>query len=170
MRRLFRCVLGLSLLAISTGAPAQVPVTPARPEAQAAMLKDADPALASNKTLVYNFWRIVLDAGQVDQVAYFMAPDYIQHNPSIPTGRQAFIDGLSKFVKPKPVRPTINGLVGVIADGDLVVLAFADERPDPARPGQKYTTTRFDMFRVEGGKVAEHWDTATKLTGPPPVN
>ena len=29
-------------------------------------------------------------------------------------------------------------------------------------PGKKYTSTWFDMLRVENGKVAEHWDPATK--------
>jgi predicted SnoaL-like aldol condensation-catalyzing enzyme len=28
--------------------------------------------------------------------------------------------------------------------------------------GQKYTSTWFDMFRIENGKIAEHWDPATK--------
>ena len=28
---------------------------------------------------------------------------------------------------------------------------------------KKYTTTWFDMFRIENGKIAEHWDTAEKM-------
>ena len=36
------------------------------------------------------------------------------------------------------------------------------EHDDPAKPGQKYSTTWFDMFRIEDGKIAEHWDVATK--------
>lgn len=27
---------------------------------------------------------------------------------------------------------------------------------------KKYTTTWFDMFRIEEGKIAEHWDSALK--------
>ena len=46
--------------------------------------------------------------------------------------------------------------------GDLVVMAFAREYPDPKDPSQKYTTTWFDMFRLADGKIAEHWDPATR--------
>ncbi len=44
----------------------------------------------------------------------------------------------------------------------MVVLSFVREGPDPKDPTKKYTTTWFDMFRLEGGKIAEHWDGAQK--------
>ncbi|SEP05970.1 hypothetical protein [Mucilaginibacter sp. OK283] len=44
----------------------------------------------------------------------------------------------------------------------IVVLSFKDERPDPKAKGKKYTTTWFDMLRIENGKIAEHWDSALK--------
>jgi predicted SnoaL-like aldol condensation-catalyzing enzyme len=50
-----------------------------------------------------------------------------------------------------------------VAEGDLVTLSFARELPDPADPAKKYTTTWFDMFRIENGKIAEHWDSAEKM-------
>ena len=53
-------------------------------------------------------------------------------------------------------------LVAIVADGDYVVLAFARENADPADSAKKYTTTWFDMFRVQDGKIAEHWDPAQK--------
>jgi len=56
--------------------------------------------------------------------------------------------------------------VAILADGDLVVLSFAREYPDPQDPAKRYTTTRFDMFRIVDGKIAEHWDPATKPAGP----
>jgi len=36
------------------------------------------------------------------------------------------------------------------------------ERDDPRVKGKKYTTTWFDMLRFQDGKIAEHWDSATK--------
>jgi len=36
------------------------------------------------------------------------------------------------------------------------------EYDEPGKPGEKYTSTWFDMFRIEGGKIAEHWDNAVK--------
>ena len=92
-----------------------------------------------------------------------MVEGYIQHNPNVPTGRTAFIDFFSKNVSPGAIQPRVKApLVAILADGDLVVLAFAREAPDPNDPAKKYTTTWFDMFRLEGGKIAEHWDPATK--------
>jgi Ca2+-transporting ATPase len=49
-----------------------------------------------------------------------------------------------------------------VVRGDLVVLAFARENTDPKDAAKKYTTTWFDMFRIEHGKIAEHWDPAQK--------
>jgi predicted SnoaL-like aldol condensation-catalyzing enzyme len=33
---------------------------------------------------------------------------------------------------------------------------------DAKDPAKKSTTTWFDMFRIENGKIAEHWDCAPK--------
>jgi predicted SnoaL-like aldol condensation-catalyzing enzyme len=49
-----------------------------------------------------------------------------------------------------------------MAEGDYVVLAFKRELPDPQNAGKNYTTTWFDMFRIQDGKIAEHWDYGTK--------
>jgi predicted SnoaL-like aldol condensation-catalyzing enzyme len=42
------------------------------------------------------------------------------------------------------------------------VLSFARENVDPKDATRKYSTTWFDMFRLDGGKIAEHWDPALK--------
>jgi len=142
-------------------AQAQVPVT-ANPD-QESMLKHSDPKLAANKRFVYDFWREVFEAAHMELAPSYMAEGYIQHNPRVPTGRQAFIDFFSKVRKPAPIEPRVKApLVAVLADGDLVVLAFAREYPEPADPAKKYTTTWFDMFRIVDGKIAEHWDPAIK--------
>jgi len=139
----------------------QVVVAPRADQEQ--MLMSADARLAANKRLVYNFWREVFEGGHMDLAEKYMAEDYIQHNPNVPTGRAAFIDFFSKNVAPKPIEPRIKApLVAIIAEGDLVLLAFVRDGTDPTDPARKYTTTWFDMFRIENGKIAEHWDPATK--------
>ncbi len=62
----------------------------------------------------------------------------------------------------KPVADTVPGLVAIQAEGNFVTLSFVREMPDPENKDQKYTTTWFDMFRIDNGKIAEHWDVATK--------
>jgi predicted SnoaL-like aldol condensation-catalyzing enzyme len=140
---------------------AQVAVQPAAD--QQALLARADPRLAANKRLVYDFWREVFEGAHMELADKYMAESYIQHNPSVPTGRKAFVEFFSKFAKPKPIEPRVKApLVAVAAEGNLVVLSFVRELPDPKDSSKKYTTTWFDMFRIEDGKIAEHWDPAPK--------
>jgi len=140
---------------------AQVPVT-AAPD-QAALLASANPKLAEYKRLVYDFWREVFEGAHMEFADKYMAEGYIQHNPNVPTGRAAFVEFFSKFKKPKPIEDRIAApLVSITAEGDLVVLSFVREHADPKDPSKKYTTTWFDMFRIENGKIAEHWDPAVK--------
>ena len=153
-------VLGLAALIVAN-AHAQVAVVPHVDHEQ--MLASPDARLAANKRLVYNFWREVFEAGHMELAERYMAESYIQHNPNVPTGRAAFIDFFSKNVTPQPIESRIKApLVAILADGDLVVLAFVREAIDPKDAAKKYTTTWFDMFRLEGGNIAEHWDPATK--------
>jgi predicted SnoaL-like aldol condensation-catalyzing enzyme len=147
-------------------AEAQVPVT-ANADHEA-MLRSADPQLAKNKRFVYDFWREVFEAAHMDLAPKYMAEGYIQHNPLVPTGRQAFIDFFTKVRKPSPIEPRVKApLVSITAEGDLVTLSFVREYPEPSDADKKYTTTWFDMFRIVDGKIAEHWDPAVKRPAAP---
>ena len=144
-----------------SAAQAQVAVTP-NPD-QEAMLQSKDPQLAKNKRFVYDFWREVFEAAHMDLAPHYMAEGYIQHNPRVPTGRQAFIDFFTKMRKPTPIESKVRApLIAILADGDLVTMVFVREYPEPSDPSKKYTTTWFDMFRIVDGKIAEHWDPAVK--------
>ena len=157
----FRRPLIALLFALSLPAFAQVAVTPA-PD-HAALLASADPKLAQNKRLVYDFWREVFEGGHLELADKYMAESYIQHNPNVPTGRAAFVEFFSRFMKPQAIQPKVGApLVAIVAEGDLVVLSFVRPAGDPKDPAQKATTTWFDMFRIENGKIAEHWDPAQK--------
>ena len=127
------------------------------------LLASPDAHLAANKRLVYDFWREVFEAGHMELAEKYMAESYIQHNPNVPTGRAAFVEFFTKLSKPTPIEPRVKApLVAIIAEGNLVVLSFVSKHKDPKDATKIYTTTWFDMFRVEGGKIAEHWDPDTK--------
>ena len=64
-------------LFFALAAQAQVPVTP-NPDHEA-MLRHADPKLAANKRFVYDFWREVFEAAQMDLAPKYMAEGYIQN-------------------------------------------------------------------------------------------
>ena len=132
-------------------------------QSQKVMLYSKDAKLAKNKKIVYDFWREILEGGHIEFATRYMTESYIQHNPNVPTGRQVIIDYFTNNVKPQAIVDTIKApLISIVAEGDLVVLSFKAVRPDPKQPGKQYTTTWFDMLRVENGKIAEHWDPDTK--------
>jgi predicted SnoaL-like aldol condensation-catalyzing enzyme len=160
--KIFPAVVAVAFLAVAL-ADVQAQVAVVAKADQEQMLASSDPRLAANKRLVYNFWREVFEAGHMDLAEKYMAESYIQHNPNVPTGRAAFVDFFSKNVALQPIESRIQApLVAIIAEGDMVVLAFVREGIDPKDPAKKYSTTWFDMFRIENGKIAEHWDPATK--------
>lgn len=152
-------VLLAAALLLDTAVVAQLPVE-AHPRQQE-LLPSTDATLAANKKLVFDFWREVLQAHHVDRAPQYLAESYIQHNPNVATGRAAFMEFFGQFPA-EPIKDTIDDLVRIVAEGDVVVLAFRRELPDLAREGQTYTTTWFDMFRVADGKIVEHWDYGTR--------
>lgn len=153
------CLVAISFLA--TQAQAQVPPQPHPNQEQ--LLASPDPRLAANKRLVYDFWREVFEARHMDLAPKYLTESYIQHNPNVPSGRAAFVAFFSKAGPPQPIEARIaRPLVSIVAEGDLVTLVFAREYDDPNGGGKTYTTTWFDMFRIEDGKIAEHWDPALK--------
>ncbi|MEM1237153.1 MAG: nuclear transport factor 2 family protein [Pseudomonadota bacterium] len=81
----------------------------------------------------------------------FVTDDYIQHNPAVPTGADALM-GLIPMVEASGMTVTTHR---VISEGDLVVLHSTFDNADAFGAP---TLAAFDVFRVEDGKVAEHWD------------
>jgi predicted SnoaL-like aldol condensation-catalyzing enzyme len=139
-------------------------VTGASGLAQLALLDAAHPQLASNKRLVFDVWRQIVDAGHEEVADLYLHKDYIQHNPNIATGREAFKAYFSKR-DDRPIETSIRRpLVAMIAEGDLVVQAIMLEHPHPSRKNETYTTTWFDLFRVADGQLAEHWDASIKAS------
>ncbi|MBO9478517.1 nuclear transport factor 2 family protein [Shimia sp. R11_0] len=80
-----------------------------------------------------------------------VTPDYIQHNPQIPTGAQG-LTGFIPMVAQSGMTVTTHR---VLSEGDLVVLHSSF---DNAVAFGAPSLAAFDIFRVEDGKVAEHWD------------
>lgn len=80
----------------------------------------------------------------------YVAEDYIQHNPTIPDGRQAAIE----MLEPKFSQPSASFAVKrVLVDGDLAMVHLHG-RPSEDSLGGAVA----DIFRLENGKIVEHWD------------
>lgn len=142
---------------VSAPPAATAPIAILDAASQQRLLASPDHRLAANKRLVYDMYRIVLQAGVVDRAKDFIATDYIQHNPNADQG----LAGLVAYVtSTRPVRPVLDHLeipmIHIMAEGDYVTIAFA--RPEKDASGASYVTTWFDLFRIADGRIAEHWD------------
>lgn len=159
--RIRSIIVSLGLALACAAAHAQVP--PVAAPDQAALLKAADPKLAANKKLVYDMYRAIIQAGRTDLAPQYFTRDYIQHNPNVATGLDALVSYIKKTRPVRPIEPTITfPLIAIMAEGDLVTVAVVNFAPDPESPGKKYASTHFDMYRIENGKIAEHWDHVPK--------
>ena len=155
--KLFVCAL--ALVGLSATAYAAEPVMAAKD--QQALLKSDDPQLAANKKLVFDMWRTFLSAHHIDAADQYLAPEYHQHNPNAETGREGVKAYFrARNMKELPVPDTIEGMVSMVAERDLVVVSLVRNMKD--KDGNPYTSTWFDMFRIANGKIVEHWDTALK--------
>jgi predicted SnoaL-like aldol condensation-catalyzing enzyme len=130
---------------------------------QQALLKSHDPKLAANKKLVYDMYRAIVMAGRYEMVDQFFTREYIQHNPNAASGRDAIAQYIRNSRPQREIQPTLGfPLISLVAEGDMVVVATVTWEDDPEKPGEQYATTHFDMYRVENGLIAEHWDHVPK--------
>ena len=112
---------------------------------------------AANRRLVENVYDYVLrplDSSRVDE---FFAPDYIQHNPMAATGAE----GLKRFLDwARQGSPDAEHHVKrIFVDGDHVI-AQVHVIINPGEAGNAV----IDIFRIENGRVAEHWDAAQPIS------
>jgi predicted SnoaL-like aldol condensation-catalyzing enzyme len=157
MRRLTSIMtIALAVLAGSAAAQLPVEVHPTQTE----LLPSADAELAANKRLAFDFWREVMQARHVDKTSTYVADTYVGHSPAGNSGRDALVATVGHR-PPAAVKATIDDLVSIVAERDLVVLAFRRELPDLEHEGPTYTTTSFEMLRITGGKIVEHWSYGT---------
>ncbi len=95
--------------------------------------------------------------GDIDTVRDLVHPEYIQHNPFIPTGREPFL-GLFPVLEQFGTRAET---VRMFADGDYVVLHNIWHN---ATPFGAEKMVAFDVLRIgKDGLIAEHWDALTPL-------
>ncbi|AWG20760.1 hypothetical protein FFWV33_03995 [Flavobacterium faecale] len=112
--------------------------------------------LDQNKQNAIAFYKMAYEGNPVQAVALYVGEDYIQHNPMVGDGPQAFIAYFERMQKEFPVK-TIE-FVRTIAEGDLVALHTHQVWPDE----DEYVTMDFFRFS-EDGKIVEHWDSIQQI-------
>jgi predicted SnoaL-like aldol condensation-catalyzing enzyme len=109
-----------------------------------------------NKVLVMKLLTKAFKDKDVNAAAALLTDRYIQHNPQVPTGREGFIKGITAFYQ---MFPDLSWeLKRIWAEGDFVI---THSHYHFTKQGNGSAVV--DIFRVQDGKVDEHWDVIQEI-------
>ncbi len=105
----------------------------------------------TNKEIVKSFVNDILMGNHPEKITtYFEGDKYIQHNPSIADGLSGLGAALETMAK-NNIKMIYDTLHLVLGEGNFILAisggSFAGK-----------PTSYYDLFRIENGKIAEHWD------------
>ena len=108
--------------------------------------------LERNKKNAQAFYELMFNEGQpAAAIERFVGDVYIQHNPMVGDGKEAFIALFEKSAKEYPDKRV--HVKRALAEGNYVVLHCYQEWPGD----EDYAS--IDIFRFDdNGKIVEHWD------------
>jgi len=116
------------------------------------------PVREQNKKSAIAFYEMAYNGKPREAVERYVGDRYIQHNPSVPDGKEGFIEYFERMAAEYPDK-TIE-FVRAVAEGDLVALHTHQTWPG----GDEYVT--MDFFRFDSfGKIVEHWDSIQQVPG-----
>ena len=117
----------------------------------ATQITDLDKTEA-NKALVRNFVDDILVNGRMEKLAgYFDGDNYIQHNPLIPDQLSGLGAALAVWAE-QGITMKYDKIHKVLGEGNFVLVVSEGHLAG-------VHSSFYDLFRVENGKIAEHWDT-----------
>jgi len=119
-------------------------------------------AVMTNKELILKFYDEVFNQWDTSRLEDYVREDYIQHNPTVETGIEGFRKFLDRFLAIKPHMEIKH----VLCEGDYVCVFFK------CVVGINGMINKvFDLYRIQDGKLAEHWDSVEHDIGKiTPVN
>lgn len=121
-----------------------------------------------NKQVALRLYEL-LDAGDIEAVSDLVTADYVEHDP-LPgqgTGREGIVDRFSMIVGGLAPRWTVED---VVAERDKVVVRWTNtgthigEFLGAPPTGRPFTIGGIDVYRVDGGLLAEHWHQLDQLS------
>lgn len=115
--------------------------------------------VAANKEIVTNMVAEVFGARDASVVDRYFTEDYIQRNPMVPSGSAVIKEFISGMVDGADMPP--NERHRIIGEGDLVATHSTLYGFGPV------PLVAFDIFRIEDGRIAEHWDNLAPLRSEP---
>jgi predicted SnoaL-like aldol condensation-catalyzing enzyme len=112
--------------------------------------------LEANKKNAIAFYNTAYLGDPFKAVEQYVGAEYLQHNPLVADGKQAFIDYFSEMARDFPAKSI--EFVRAVAEDDLVALHTYQIWPG----NENYVT--MDFFRFDdNGKIIEHWDSIQEV-------
>ena len=116
--------------------------------------------MEANKKAVTEFYDLAINQKNFEAASKFIGPRYVQHNPGAADGAEG-LKGFLAFLREK--FPNYHSdIKRVFADGDYVIL-HVHNIPTPGTRGNAI----MDIFKLENGKVVEHWDVRQEIPEKP---
>jgi predicted SnoaL-like aldol condensation-catalyzing enzyme len=112
--------------------------------------------MEANKKVVLDFYEQGLNKKDYEAAAKYFGHKYVQHNPGAPDGFEGFRTFVN-FLREK-FPDSHSEIKRSFADGDYVILHVHAVR-EPGTRGRAIV----DIFRLEEGKIVEHWDVAQDI-------
>jgi predicted SnoaL-like aldol condensation-catalyzing enzyme len=109
----------------------------------------------ANKAVVVAYERAAFEKKDINEAATYVADNLIQHNPTVPNGKEGVVNGIGGYLLATYPNLKITEK-RVLTSGDYVIVHKYGQfdSTNAADPG----VAIIDIFRVEDGKIAEHWD------------
>ena len=121
----------------------------------ATLITDLDQTEANEATVRAMVRDLLMKGGDPTKASDYVAEPYLQHSPGVPDGLEPF-----QALLAAPERKLFyDEIVLCIAKGNFVA-TFCKARWD----GRPYA--QMDLFRLEQGKIVEHWDAAEPVPAP----
>ena len=109
----------------------------------------------TNKQIAITAYQRIFGDLDVTGVDEYMSKDFLQHNPTTPDGPEG-VKALVQMLISQGVPKQKIVFKHVVADGDIV---FLHSRYEMAGKEWRF----IDIYRVENGKLAEHWDAMMQM-------